>query len=585
MPLPASASGLTSLGTIQYNGYVFGPTAQVVKLESKPEYDEAERAVIYLRHTITVKDRLAVSPGTTLDDTIAAARRELMEPGGNLVYRDRGFGNFEINSGLQKDVAYGPRPRDFQYRILGRGIAAEITWTVEACVPFCLDDTATRYEFAIMALNYTVDYSIDQIGYSTRSITGYVEIPATRRIVSDRTLPDHVDAYYERVVPTIPIGFRRVTRNRVISQDKRRMDFTYVDEEMPPQAYPAGITEVDVTHSTQTVKGLTQWVNTIKGTYTVDRNLPKIYALGAFLQMVFARIAETRQVKEATVIPVAFSADDFIYGREAASFSFSYMMTMGDIAIGNLATDASGLITLGLGATAMWRPVAGSSWQQWISSLSGALGAFTPRGYAGLRSFASEDVILNLCDPNPRPIGDSTTLQNLPPGELQPLLNAFPAPTPKASWLRYEPKVEIFVKANTAVLKPLPLANLTGNVLTTTPNVGQVAAETQPFRMAQMSGQPYNSVPDVVQQRATPGLRARLSGYALRAGYEIKPPVIDAIGGVPAVPDGGWFEQCTLFNFGIPVRYGAWIADYIIPNDSGGYVSVPANPETLTDGS
>lgn len=584
MPLPASASNLTALGTLRYNTYEFGPTAQVVKFQSTPEYDEAGRAVIYLTHTLTVKDRLAVLPGSTLDTIIAETRKQLMEPGGALLYQNRGGGNFEINSGPQKDVKYGPHPRDFDYRILGRGIAAEITWTVETCVPFCLDDAATRYEFAIMALNYTVEYSIDALGYTTRTIAGYVEIPATRRSVSDRTLPDHVDLYYERVIPDVPPGFRRTAHPRTISQDKRRMDFTHVDEEMPPQILPVGVTEAEATHNARASgKGFVSWQGTIRGTYTMSRTIPKARALEAFLRMAIERIKETRTLAiGSAVIPTGFDAEEDIYGRRAASFSLSYFYNVGDPNNLPQAIDVPRMVTLGLSAGNLWRPVSGTDWQLWSASLAETV--FHPRGNAKLRGFTSDDVILNLCDPNPVPVNSGSELRTVP-GPLQPILDAFPAPDPQTSWMRYEPDVQVFVKANTAVLKTLPLSQLSGGpVLTTVPDASQVGANINPFRIAQMSGQPFYSTPDVVQQRATPSLRVRLSGYAVRAGFFIQPPAIDNVGGVQVIPDGGRFTQKTLFNFGIPVQFASWEVWYIVPNDSGGAMPLLANPELRLNG-
>src|ERR1051325_8976395 len=55
----------------------------------------------------------------------------------------------------------------------------------------------------------------------------------TRTSVGSHVLPDHVDAYRERIRPQVPLGFQRVSAEFHTSPDKRKLTFSFKDQQSP----------------------------------------------------------------------------------------------------------------------------------------------------------------------------------------------------------------------------------------------------------------------------------------------------------------------------------------------------------------
>src|SRR5581483_718208 len=196
-------------GNVVYNGVTFPVETQTLGIDGKAHYDPAGRTVTYMEWTVTLKSVWAAAPGDTIDATMTTLRRTLMTPGGQFIYNAKGFGSLVVNAPLRvpqqdpADVAWGPKPQEFKWRPLGANLAAEVTWSVTVCVPEC---TTAAYLGKIAAGTYSVTFAVDPQGYTTRTVSGTLEIPMTRRTVEDRSLPDTADSYFELVEPSIPTG-------------------------------------------------------------------------------------------------------------------------------------------------------------------------------------------------------------------------------------------------------------------------------------------------------------------------------------------------------------------------------------------
>ena len=198
-----------------------------------PEYDAAGRTVVHNTYTWTIETYLT---GTATDAAVRAAVQQLTKPAYPFRYTNRGLG-VVVNIGSVRDVVWGPKPISCDVVPLGAGNGVKLVWKVAARIPDCADAV---YSFAMAEWNYTIQYSIDATGYSRRTHTGFVRIPVTRTSPSSRSIPDSADAYRERINPPLPRGFRRIPGEFTLSMDKARLDFSIVDEQLPPNILPPG---------------------------------------------------------------------------------------------------------------------------------------------------------------------------------------------------------------------------------------------------------------------------------------------------------------------------------------------------------
>src|SRR5262249_37622958 len=136
----------------------------------------------------------------------------------------------------------------------------------------------------IMEWNYRLSFDVDTSGYTKRTYSGHLRIPQTRKSVDDHTLSDQADAYRELINPPLLVGFRRTPGTFVLSEDKCRLDFPIVDQEIGPTYPPPGVVEVSMSHEVATdrvYKGM--WTATLSATYEVARNVDRATPMRYFL--------------------------------------------------------------------------------------------------------------------------------------------------------------------------------------------------------------------------------------------------------------------------------------------------------------
>lgn len=580
---------LTPLGTLSYNGYTFTDKAETVALRGVPEFDAAKRTIVNTTWTITIKDHVTNStPGSSIDTAMETIRQQLWAQGGVFTYQNRGLGNLVINTGTKKDVRWGPKPLGLEFKVEGRDQAHMLIWTVQVCVPEGCSNAS--YSRVLMAVNYEVAIDTDFIGYSTRTTSGYFEIPMTRTSASSKTIPDDADNYFERVWFPIPLGFRRTKNHRVLSNDRRRCDFAFVDEEMPPAIPPATVANLEVTHSVTTrEKGLCNWVGTFTGTYTMSRQFRKSDAFWRFWDLVFSRIDFVRQFATSngrrignSIIPLAFSMAEPIYGKDAGRLSFSYSFVCDIYSI--------------LGASGLWRPVPGATNPNaWLSSLTQVGGPMSPRGNASLRHLPSQDVIVDLCSqPSVALSTSGQTSLTAQQRSVGTALRTFPYPAPETSWLEVDNRIRVHVDPGISILKSLPTR--AASTLSNEPQyswrlnqgenvaggsaVGEIGGPK--VKLSGITGrlEASSEQTDAFQATRTRGVWFHMFGHAVRAGYDIDPPVLGSVGGIPVYPVGGAsFDKTVVANLTYPVIGATWSQWYYLPNGFGDpQMLLPDNP-------
>lgn len=538
---------LAALGTLEYNGYAFDGTSKIsVSVEFVP--DDSGRTVVYHRHTIRVLAVVQGDSGTTAE--MLNIRQRLGEQGRELRFTGRGFGDdLIVNAGAGglRDVKWGPCPKVIRWEPIAHFRAGEIEWEIVTCVPIC--DTGVQRWVGLMGLNYDVSFSIDERGYTTRTINGYIEIAQTRL---GRTVPDSADQYLNYYATTPPLGFKR-SQSRHLSSDKSRLDFTVTDTEIgSPNAFPPGVVDIQCRHRAGRRRGSGMVRNTITCEIEMAADWPTAHAMVIFSAIANQRIAIAQasagiatstsggQTNAKGIVLIdEFQIEEDLFARRS-TFSVSYHVP---ISLQQFFFDAVGL----------WQPLP-TNWTQWQASVAVAQSA---RGYAGLQHRGTDDQIKDLCY-TPGQVSYAPGQSNLIAG-ARPLLPAVKNLRPDAnnSWLKYTNRIQTF--RDRAVVRQRILQAKDDDQL--------------PFEVNGTTGMVYpasGGTDDVIQEGARGSYYVTMIGRAARAGWEIPRPKYATVGTIAATEIGGEFEQAITGNwFGVPIYQAVWNLRYALPNSPG----------------
>lgn len=590
-------------GPLLFYNSVFFRVENVVEFNSTPVPDAANRAVIATRIDLTVKAYVCASNAnligglpSTADDTEAwgaEVRKLLQQPGGTLTFQGLGIGDIVINdpspptgSKSVKDLRYGPWPKLLSLRPLGGQFAFAIVWRVEAIVNDVCPNNPGK---GVMEFNYRLSWDVDKSGYQRRVYSGHLAIAGTRKSVNDTSLSDQADAYREKVFPALLPGFRRIPGRFDISHDKLRLEFSCVDEQLPPNQLPEGVVEASASHRVEL--GLAhslRWINTISAEYELAYDRPRSEAWGHFVKLFESRMAETNKVLgPKKIIPIHLSlSEPEIYGRKSAAFSLSYSFVVG---LGELLRAVS--------ATGLWQPTPENDWSKWSASMVKSK-VMVARGNAGLGFDLQADAIVSICKGGgsgklTTANGAGNTLTTKPPAPksnipavIDQLTSLFKTlggskirvnsagdeiPDEEDSWVDYQLWIHVEPHDSTVGLVPLPTQPVPYRPQKTRAN------DTTGYTL------PYGGTPDLITQyRAGPALYVTLSGTAVRAGHPITPPQLVSLGGVTPLPanrEGNGYRTGLIRNTcGVPLNAAAWSFRYLIPRLPTAPFVAPPNP-------
>lgn len=560
--------------TLSYNGITFNVTQEVFA-SNRFVPDSSGRTI---SHTIlTLRVKAIVANGATQNATMAALRSALERPGGQLIYTGMAFGGLSINTaGGTRDLEWGPTPSVLTWKPIGADQAAEIEWQVQVALIGC-DGAPDRN--AVMESNYSVTFSISTNGHTTRTTSGRVKIPMTRRAVNNAAVPDTAENYVDRFIPAPLPGFDR-TSSRTLNEAKNECNWSVTDTERSGNALPEGIINATASHTFNTVKGpvFKRWTGSLSASYEIAKGFPRSLGWEEFKKLLKDRFAAEKQ-RGSTFFPLSMSlAEPEIYGQQAASFSIVYTLAEGRG--GNPAVSFYPLAGL-------WRPVPGTNWNRWSASVTKAQSL---RGTAGLRHRAADDAIVDLClnqagnklvgMPNQqgeailKPAKDKWA-------EIKKLLKLEDNPAPGATWLLYECRVVIEEENNMVAHFPLPPNPIPGESRLHTPNFGTFSQLGRGRIISQQI-----SPPPLVQQRTSPGYYIRLIGRALRYAYTIPAPDVVRIAGSPVVdandPELGTYWTQWLAGWSThPIYAAAWNLRYFVARGAGagpGEPPIPPHP-------
>ena len=528
---------------------------------------------------MTISAYLNLGAGNTADVLVQNAVALLTQPAGAFTYYGRGIGDVSINIRGAVDCTWGPFPEMVSLKPHNDQTVA-ITWSVEFNIPTCGD---ARYT-GPMEFQYDTVIGIDTGGVSDRTYKGFLRIAQNRRRQGDHTVRTSADEYREKINPPLLAGFRRGERNFTTSADKCRLDFSISDTELRgPNVPPPNVVEADAEHSLSTAQAgrLYEYMGSLSATYTIPKgnDLGVFDAIAVFKATLEDRLSGLRKAgvlkvfkKKPGILPVSFSATDAsIYQEVRVRLDMKYRL------VGVRLADI-------LNSGGLWRPVPGSDWDKWSSSLVIPWG---PRGGAGLKGYyPGEEQIVDLCARiPPDPIVTTTRPRpriKPPRPSMQPASPAtvFPPPAAAESWLSYSAMTRVETDSGTVVGKTLPGSPIRDATAAAGWNassgMGQsqdqvVAPNDAHLQLGRTSGETFT------QQRTSPTVFVFLSGYAVRAGYQIPTPELVSVNGAELVAcnradRGEYFEQGIVgqggLDGGVPIYGAKWNLRYALLGDA-----------------
>jgi hypothetical protein len=420
----------TGFGKIEYNGYTFSPMRKV-KFEAEPQYDEAGWTVTHTKYKIIVHAVIWGSDIAAQQAKMASIHEDLAIAGRTLKIEDIGFYTDVDTSSTTPEVIWGAKPRVISISELSGGQSAEVIWQCEFNINTCAGNQAN--ENAFMAFNYDVFYSTNDRGFVTRRISGYFEI-AQKRSGNSRVPTKNLETFFDRVTFSLPDCFKRLSTSRRLSSDRRRLEFTVIDEELTGLPFPEGIVEADMTYDWESKPpGFINWQGTLAGTMEVAPGFAPSLAAQKFFILLFdkaSQLQQTAQQSGGVVIPERLRIGTQVFGRTSRfSASFRFVGCLSEI----------------LSASGMWRPMPGTSFQKWKSSMANS-GMFHPRGRYGLRHNTSDDAIIDLCaSKSTASIGNDSGGCQQPVTDFQQQLSCANI-TKENSWLTYKNRLRAVIK-------------------------------------------------------------------------------------------------------------------------------------------
>lgn len=511
---------------IEYNGLRFDPLIKS-SIQGEPQYDRAGRVVTHIRYTLTVHALIYAQTVSSQNVNMEDVQNRLLAPGATLAIEDIGFGSSITTNarGTKPDMLWGAKPKRLEFQSLGH-VAAEVIWTVEFNVSRCASSSALR-QVPFMAFNYDATYSSDAEGLTTRTITGYCQVPAIRGEGEDRrALLFDIDAKWDKIACAVPAGFRRMAVTRRINEAKNQLDFAFTDQQLPGDPFPPGVVDASLRFDFENKisAGFIQWMGSLGGSITVAPGVSPSHAGKVYFAILLEHVKRMRaNATRDSILPLKMRVSHDLFTR-TSSFATTYAVTT---CLENI-----------LSANGLWAPVAGSDYRRWATSMKDV---WHNRGTAKLEFLPDDDQLVDVCMAiDGMSIGNDTEVAKYPhtPYEDQLLFKV----TEENSWLQFENVVSGIAEHN-AVLHRL-------------------AAKHEPGDEIQS-----NQV-SIIQYQGVPDFYAIMHGHAKRLKFKPIAPRLIEIGGVEVqhLNETVSFPDTPVARlFDIPVYKGKWSILYRLP--------------------
>ena len=494
-------SDKTMSGTLQYNGFSFGPTSTTppsIQISGKPVFDDAERAVKYMKYRIDVLAYIVADDQTAMAAKMIEVREKLSRPGRRLIIESLGFGDTDTSdAGTQADVISGAKPVVIQLEPVGSTNTWQLRWQCD----FHIAEGAAALADNWLAMNYRSIYRINNFGLTQRITKGHLQVIAIRDSAGDAAISITADQARDQIVIDVPSGFARVSSQWTESEDKSRLDFEITDEELGHDPYPPGIIEADVQYQIEQKQFKTQLLHVrFHGTMEAAADQPTNWAAYRLLLVLLDRLQYLDAMTGSTVfVPQRFSFTHHLFTKKTELHA---------------ELQSTGCLYDVLSNTGMWAAIADSDYVLWKPSVDAL---WDNRGLAGLSSRLADGVVVDLVD---NPTNSATIAADGSSPSFSPTPAVFPSllPTVTSSnnWLDYQAKLTVRRREQVHLHYPAQAVTYSSTPPESDPGVGQPYSVTHtPER--EVHGEP-------VQQIVFEGTAERLQ-------YAPTVPILISVGG------------------------------------------------------
>lgn len=407
--------------TVTYNGVQFGGADATYKsfppmyrLVGRERYSGDGRTLVGIEYMLSVRCIFYENTEAAMGASMAAIRSALSQPSKKLTILGIGnlFGTTGVIQGTgdpsfrYKDLKHGPIPGPIEMTSLGQ-ITWEVGWSVSFFVSEC--SSSGRNALAFTELVFSTTWRNDFEGISQRIIQGYYTIASNRNLVNSKVMDTIADQVRNQLTVVVPVNFKRVENIWHESEDKTRVDFTVIDQQLPGDPYPKGIVSADGSCSLQSSagednRGMLTSICTLNMTLKTAPNVPRNLASRVFLAACLAKQAEltapdVNGLATITVMPLAFNISNGKWDSSRVtqcSMSWVMIKTLGEcLTAANIYASPNSYlaaIETGLGPTVADGV---NDYTQWAKSMT------TPwrnTGMGGLTNALSDGIAIDLCD-------------------------------------------------------------------------------------------------------------------------------------------------------------------------------------------
>ncbi len=543
--------------TIKYNGVQFGGAGgqfpslpPTYDLKQLGVYDEAGRVITHVRYVMTVFCTFYEATEALLSDDLDTIRTRLMKAGEPLEVKGLGLGFINTTA----DQIWGPKPISFNYPRTHGVRSTDTIWVVEFNGPPCpIKSDAKALVFS--AVNSQSTHSNDHEGRTTRTLTGYYEIPQSRsrggfggninadKRGSKRSLDKVADEMRNSIKVVVPFGFRRVQNTWRGNKAKNRIDFTVIDESLPGRAYPVGIINITndrLEFSTDPFTA-TQGTVTLTATMTVSPDHPPSLAGVQFValaahkqaQMVKKLNAAVASKGTAFVLPTRLIIRSGLYDNARTTDFLMQWQTTGCLA--NILFHSP------------WAPVPFTNYTLWRNSIQNL---WRNTGNRDTVDRPVNDAIIRICEPT------STYNTGIGPdaGEIaeslaEPALLPCPDIPPESSWISYDVEVTFHEVRHDTSLRRM-VNSFTGSAASS--GIGMGASITS--AVVQQLSTLFDKDPlknDIQSQNGRPQQFILIRAKGRRVNHNPVFPTLETVGGVKVFPvTGAEYTTSVIAKFG-----------------------------------
>ncbi len=608
-----------SYGAFSFLNYPIKTNVNVTPIKA-----DDDTVIKYYQTVFEVEMILTNDDGTDADmDTIKGI---LLTRGLTFKFANRGFGTtVTLNDpgSTIVDINLGPVPQILAWTPLGNNLACRVVWRLEsrtAACPIATDQSVLgANQFKILSLVEETELSFDEEGAVVITTNGTIEVANQAGGFLTR---EALNKFAQLYSPSMPNAFQR-TQKLTFRKDHKTVDYSYVDTEIKSDNpfFPYMITQ-EVSHSVASSlisdnvfegSGFTTWASDMTGEFTVKPGLWKGWAWIAFCVM----MAQRRNRAAAFGAPVdKFAKDD--EGENAKKkiqprqiplhVRIKESLNSRKVSVNVRWVTHTSILNL-FKSTGMFYPVdnqfrdldigvipdkiddavplsVNTQWHTWKASIKSVQ---VDGGYREPR-LPNVSLVFDTCTANQAIISDSRTNRHLSmqsqaepyrPGSgdtseyvAMPLgLGSYTGGVsygsyldgivPENSWVHYDNDFEIIEETNSNYIPTIESEYIASRLATNLNSSDRTAFGFKINGKTETADQSkYTN--DVIQIRGKPVYRVRMFGYALRVGYQIPCPVLNAVNSQPCfrIGENRWKHKLVSISDEIPMYLAIWDQEY-----------------------